>query len=88
MLRTIDKYGDILIQKISSPKGSTIGYQAIHKDMVGNAAAVSRYKTLVDCRIALGMPKPANSVMGNIPKAHCAQNQKGYRADNQRKAKS
>lgn len=87
MLRTIDKHNGHVIQKITKPNGATIGYQTGRIENIGQSGMWVRHTTLSDARKALGMPKPA-TVSANIPKASLPHNQKGYRADNQRKAKS
>ena len=87
MLRIIDKHNGFVIQKITKPNGALIAYQTGLETAIGTAGDFKRHTTLETARQAIGAPKPQNSVT-TLPKALCPHNQKGYRADSQRKAKA
>lgn len=85
MLRTIEHHNGFALQKITTPQGKLINYQLIPESSIGDASKSQQFSTLTAARQAGGWPghvKPANLT---LPKAAYIQNQKGYRADNQRK---
>ena len=86
MLRTIDRFNGFVIQKVTKPNGQLLRYQTGLETAIGTSGAFTPHPHLTDARTAIGMPKPKGEVT-NLPKASNPQNQKGYRADNQRKAK-
>jgi hypothetical protein len=52
MLRTIDKINGVSIQKVTTPKGKCLGYQAV--TVAGDASTVQRFANLTAARKALG----------------------------------
>lgn len=77
MLRTIEKYGDVVIQKVYSNSGDVIAYQA---GIPGDVKTITRCSSLAEARDAIGVHiNPPQSV--TKPKMANPQNQKGYRAD-------
>lgn len=81
MLRTVDKINGADIQKVTTPKGKCLGYQAVKT--VGDADGVQRFANLTAARLALG-GHTVKTVKLTTPKSECPQNQKGYRADSQK----
>lgn len=56
MLRTIEHSDTHLVQKILSPKGETLAYQAVPKSSIGDSSAVLRFMRLFEARKAAGIP--------------------------------
>lgn len=77
MLRTIEKYGDAVIQKVYSAKGDVIAYQA---GIPGDASSITRCSSLAEARDVIGVHINPPQFLTK-PKSECPQNQKGYRAD-------
>lgn len=86
MIRIIDRYQGQVIQKLTKPNGDLVCYQTKPEATIGTSEGTVRHPNLLSARKYLGIPMP-KSLDESIPKAHCIQNQKGYRADNQRKSK-
>ena len=60
MIRTIEKYGDRVIQKVLKPNGEVIRYQA---GKPGDALSITICSTLTAARQALGInPHPPRKV--------------------------
>jgi hypothetical protein len=75
MVRTIECHADgLVIQKISTPYGKFIAYQA---GVLGNTATMDRYNFLSEARKAIGVDVTPES-KDTKPKLSYAQNQKGY----------
>jgi len=55
MIRTIEHSATHLIQKIISPKGLTLAYQAVPKSSVGDSSAIQRFMRLYEARKAAGI---------------------------------
>jgi hypothetical protein len=81
MLRTVDKVNGVEIQKVTTPTGKCLGFQAVRT--AGDASGVERFPNLTAARKALG-GHTVKTVKLTTPKSECPQNQKGYRADNQK----
>lgn len=60
MIRTIDRSKTHLVQKVYSPRGETIAYQAVPIDLVGDASLITRCSTLAEAReIAKSTVRPS-----------------------------
>lgn len=77
MLRTIEKYGEIVIQKVYSDQGDLIAYQA---GKPGDFYSITRCSSLAEARRAIGVQLNPPSIMTK-PKMENLQNQKGYKPD-------
>jgi hypothetical protein len=76
MLRTIEHHDDLVIQKVFTPKGKLIRYQA---GKIGTL--LTACSTLSEARAAIGVEiHPPAKV--TAPKMSNPQNQKGYKAPN------
>lgn len=87
MIRTIETHNDIVIQKIVRTDGSLIRYQTVAKSSIGDTSAVKVHGTLADARRQAGWT-PNLDLPESLtkPKSAYAQNNKGYRPEQHRRA--
>lgn len=88
MLTLVDRANGFVIHKVTAKKGKVVAYQTMPEG-VYDAEQGKRYAFLDEARHAIGadVGKRKAEVELTKPKAEHPQNQKGYRADSQRKAK-
>lgn len=76
MLRTIENYGEKVIQKVCKPNGTVIRYQA---GKPGDAMSMTICSSLSEARASIGIKITPPSILTK-PKMDNPQNQKGYKA--------
>jgi hypothetical protein len=76
MLRTIERHGELEIQKVYDQHGHLTRYQA---GKPGDTPRMIPCRTLTEARAAIGVQLTA-PVKTTKPKSECPQNQKGYKA--------
>lgn len=76
MLNIVDRHGEYVIQKVTTPRGKLIGYQAV---IPGNSDTLKQASSLTEVRAAIGRViwPPARETK---PKSQCPHNTPGYRA--------
>jgi hypothetical protein len=83
MIRQIDKRGEIILFKVTTPKGLT-SYRTFPEDQLGNAEAGRDFKTLAAARAT--MPAIPDTSPKTAPKSANPQNTAGYKADSYSKS--
>lgn len=85
MIRTIEVVDGATIQKVTyvSKDVTVTRYQAVPAGALGDTSRIARVETLAEARNLLGIKHQPDARV-TLPKSAHAQNQKGYRADNQR----
>lgn len=88
MIRNIEVNNGVVIQKITRSDGSLIRYQTVAQSSLGDSMAVKTWDTLAAARAEAGWKPNLNTLPESLTKPRSAyvQNNKGYRADNQRRA--
>lgn len=76
MIRTIEKHHDCVIQKVFTPHGKLVTYQA---GRLGDASSITQCSTLAEARKAIGV-EIQHPTKTTKPKLDNPQNQKGYSA--------
>ena len=76
MLKIVDKHGGFIIQKVTTPRGKLIGYQAV---IPGDASTRKEANSLAEIRAAVGrvIDHPVVATAGKHEYSQC---QPGYRA--------
>ena len=79
MLTTVDRANGFIIQKVTTPKGKFLRYQAVEEQNIGDATGIVEFPTLEAAREGIGHRIVAK-VNLTAPKASYSQNQPGYKA--------